>query len=106
MLVTDTSTSKVRHKTDLAGSFESDALSNDGDRLYLIQHLNGREYYVRLYDVIGGRPGENIVVGKNDGKQTMVGTRLSGGASPDGHLLLSLYVPQHESALVPALSLG
>jgi len=105
MLVIDTSTSKVRRKIDLAGSFEFDALSNDGDRLYLIQHLNGREYYVRLYDVVGGRLDENIVVDKSDGNQTMVGTRLSGVASPDGHVLFSMYVREHESPFVHALSL-
>src|SRR5438270_824643 len=73
MLIVNTTTSTVRRKIDLDGYFQFDAISNDGDRLYLIQHLNGREYYVRLYDVIGGRLDENIVVDKSDGKTLVVG---------------------------------
>ena len=105
LLLVNTTTSTVRRKVDLAGNFQFDAVSNDGDRLYLIQHLNGREYYVRLYDVIGGRLDENIVVDKSDGNQAMVGTRLSGVATPDGHWLFSMYVREHESPFIHALSL-
>ena len=105
MLIVNTTTSTVRRKIDLDGYFQFDAISNDGDRLYLIQHLNGREYYVRLYDVIGGRLDENIVVDKSDGNQAMVGTRLSGIATADGHMLFSMYVREHESPFIHALSL-
>jgi len=105
MLIVNTTTSTVRRKIDLDGYFQFDAISNDGDRLYLIQHLNGREYYVRLYDVVGGRLDENIVVDKSDGNQAMVGTRLSGIATSDGHMLFSVYVREHESPFIHALSL-
>jgi len=105
MLIVNTTTSTVRRKIDLDGYFQFDAISNDGDRLYLIQHLNGREYYVRLYDVVGGRLDENIVVDKSDGNQAMVGTRLSGIATPDGHMLFSMYVREHENPFIHALSL-
>ena len=105
MLIVNTTTLTVRRKIDLEGYFQFDAISNDGDRLYLIQHLNGREYYVRLYDVVGGRLDENIVVDKSDGNQAMVGTRLSGIATPDGHMLFSMYVREHENPFIHALSL-
>ena len=105
MLIVNTTTSTVRRKIDLDGYFQFDAISNDGDRLYLIQHLNGREYYVRLFDVIGGRLDENIVVDKSDSNQAMVGTRLSGIATPDGLMLFSMYVREHESPFIHALSL-
>src|SRR5256714_5847816 len=105
MLIVNTTTSTVRRKIDLDGYFQFDAISNDGDRLYLIQHLNGREYYVRLYDVIGGRLDENIVVDKSDGNQAMVGTRLSGVAAPDGHMLFSMYVREHDGPFIHALGL-
>jgi len=105
MLVIDTTTSRVWRKIDLGGYFRFDAVSNDGDRLYLIQHFNGKEYYVRLYDVIGGKLDDNIVVDKSDGNQAMVGTRLSGVATPDGHWLFSMYVREHESPFIHALSL-
>ena len=105
MLVIDTTTSRVWRKIDLRAYFRFDAVSDDGDRLYLIQHLNGKEYYVRLYDVIGGKLDDNIVVDKSDGNQAMVGTRLSGVATPDGHWLFSMYVREHESPFIHALSL-
>src|SRR5205807_2062594 len=105
MLIVNTTTSTVRRKIDLDGYFRFDAVSNDGDRLYLIQHLNGKEYYVRLYDVIGGKLDDNIVVDKSEGNQAMVGTRLSGVATPDGHWLFSMYVREHESPFIHALSL-
>jgi len=105
LLVIDVTTSKVRRKIDLGGYFQFDAVSDDGDRLYLIEHLNGREYFVRLYDVTGGRLDENIVVDKSDGNQAMVGTRLSGVAAPDGHMLFSMYVREHDGPFIHALSL-
>jgi hypothetical protein len=105
MLIVNTTTLTVRRKIDLGGHFQFDAISNDGDRLYLIQHINGREYYVRMYDVVGGRLDENIVVDKSDGNQAMAGTRLSGIATPDGRMLFSMYVREHESPFIHALSL-
>src|SRR5947209_15578771 len=105
MLIVNTTTSTVRRQIDLDGYFQFDAISNDGDRLYLIEHLNGREYFVRLYDVTGGRLDENIVVDKSDGNQAMTGLRLSGVASPDGHMLFSMYVRENDNPFIHALSL-
>src|SRR3989442_3917558 len=105
MLIANTPPSRVRRKTAPAGSFNSAAIRNAGDRLYLIQHLNGREYYVRLYDVIGGRLDENIVVDKSDGNQAMTGLRLSGIATADGHWLFSMYVRSQDNPFIHALSL-
>jgi WD40 repeat protein len=93
------------HRVNLNGYFHFDAVSNDGLRLYLIQYLNGKEYYVRLYDVSAGSLDANIVVDKSDGNQAMAGIRLSGLASPDGHWLFSMYVRENESPFIHALSL-
>ena len=105
MLLIDTTTSRVAHRIDLAGHFRFDAISNDGNRLYLIQLLNGKEYYVRLYDVQTGGLTDNIVVDKSNGEQSMTGVRLSGVASPDGHWLFSMYVREDGGPFVHALSL-
>src|SRR6266571_2684255 len=53
MLLINTATSKVTDRVNLVGYFHFDAVSNDGLRLYLIQYLNGKEYYVRLYNING-----------------------------------------------------
>lgn len=105
MLVIDTTASKVVHRVNLAGYFRFDAISDDGRGLYLIQYLNGKEYFVRLYDVQLGRLTDNIVVDKSNGEQSMTGVRLSGVASPDGHWLYSMYVRENDGPFIHALSL-
>ena len=105
MLLIDTNTSTVVHRVNLAGRFQFDAVSNDGMRLYLIQFLNGKEYYVRLYDLVGGALTDNIVVDKSNGEQSMTGVRLSGVASQDGSWLFSMYVRENEGPFIHALSL-
>src|SRR5260370_11836073 len=105
MLLIDTNTSTVVHRVNLAGRFQFDAVSNDGMRLYLIQFLNGKEYYVRLYDLVGGALTANIVVDKSNGEQSMTGVRLSGVASQDGSWLFSMYVRENEGPFIHALSL-
>jgi len=105
MVVIDTSTLRVRHQVDLVGYFAFDAISNDAQRLYLIQYLNGTEYYVRMYDLGAGKLDANIVVDKADGNQAMVGQRLTGVAGLEGHWLLSMYVRQHDGPFIHALGL-
>ena len=103
--VVDTRSFQIAHAIDLAGRFDFDAISEDGQRLYLIQYLNGKEYYVRLFDIPTNSLDENIVVDKSDGNQAMAGVRLSGIAAPDGSSLFSMYVRENESPFIHALSL-
>jgi hypothetical protein len=105
MTVVDTASFKVTDRFDLSGRFNFDAISDDGQRLYLIQYLNGKEYYVRLFDVPGNYLDANIVVDKSDGNQAMAGVRLSGIAAPDGSMLFSMYVRESESPFIHALNL-
>src|SRR5689334_15713724 len=105
MLVIDTAAMKVQRRVDLQGYFEFDAIDNMALNLYLIEHLNGREYYVRLFDLTSGSLTANVVVDKSDGNQAMAGLRLSGVPSADGHWLFSVYVREHEAPFVHALSL-
>jgi hypothetical protein len=104
-VVVSTTAMRVTHTANLTGHFNFDAISDDGARLYLIQYLNGREYYVRLFNVIAGTLDENIVVDKSNGEQSMSGLRLSGLATPGGGWLFSMYVREHESPFIHALSL-
>ena len=106
MAVVNTASFKVTDRFDLNGRFSFDAVSDDGLRLYLIQYLNGKEYYVRLFDIPGNYLDVNIVVDKSDGNQAMAGVRLSGIAAPDGSMLFSMYVRESESPFVHALNLS
>jgi len=64
-LLIETPALKLARRIDLEGFFNFDAISNDGKRLYLIQFLHGKEYYVRLYDVGAGVLNPNPVVDKS-----------------------------------------
>jgi hypothetical protein len=96
---------RVAHTANLGGRFNFDAISDDGQRLYLIQYLNGREYYVRLFNLLTGTLDENIVVDKSDGEQSMTGLRLSGIATPGGSWLFSMYVRESDNPFIHVLSL-
>jgi hypothetical protein len=104
-VIVSTAAMRIAHTANLSGRFNFDAISDDGQRLYLIQYLNGREYYVRLFNVIAGTLDEYIVVDKSNGEQSMSGLRLSGLATPGGSWLFSMYVREQESPFIHALSL-
>ena len=95
----------VNARVDLNGFFDFDAISNDGNRMFLIQNVNGKQYYVRLYDVAAGRLDPYPVVDKNEGGEAMTGIRLSGVPAPGGDWLFSMYVRDHSNPFVHALSL-
>ena len=105
LVIVETAAMRVVHTENLTGHFHFDAISNDGQRLYLIQYLNGREYYVRLFNVVSGTLDENIVVDKSNGEQSMSGVRLSGIATPGGGWLFSMYVREQDNPFIHALSL-
>jgi hypothetical protein len=104
-VIVSTAEMRIVHTANLTGHFNFDAISDDGQRLYLIQYLNGREYYVRLFNVLPATLDENIVVDKSDGGQSMTGLRLSGIATPGGSWLFSMYVRESDNPFIHVLSL-
>ncbi len=106
LLVVDTEAFKMSHRVSLTGRFVFDAISDDGQRLYLIQYLNGKEYYVRQYNINVSRLDANIVVDKSDGNQAMTGLRLSGVPARDGSVLFSMYVRENDVPFIHALNLS
>src|ERR1700675_2897916 len=91
MLVVDTSLMKAAVPVDLAGSFQFDAVSNDGQRIYMIEYVSGAIYRVRMDNVPTHQLHPTIVVDKSNPQEKMAGIRLSGVASPDGQWLYSVY---------------
>jgi DNA-binding beta-propeller fold protein YncE len=106
LLLVDTSYAKPPSQIDLNGDFTFDAVSNDGDRIFLIEHVSKTHYFVRRFDVRIGNLDPNVIFDKSDGNPAMAGLRLSGMASPDGSFLYSVYIRQDKSAFIHALSLG
>ncbi len=105
LLLLETSFGKPMRQFDLQGYFQFDAVSNDGQRIFLIQYISPTEYYVRQFDVGIKQLNPTIIFDKSDGGAAMAGLRLSGVASPDGHWLYSVYVRQDKSPFIHALNL-
>jgi hypothetical protein len=98
---------RVVHRFLLRGNFEVETVSNDGKRLFLIQHLRedgAARYLVRLYDLSTRRLQSEPLRGGED--RVMAGYAWSGVAAPDGRWLLTLYLNTRRStAFVHALDL-
>jgi hypothetical protein len=103
LVVLDTRAGSEREVT-LAGSFQPEAVSNDGRRLFLIEYLR-RGYRVRLYDLARGALLPGALRPKND-DEPMRGFPAYAIGAPGGRWLLTLYVkPVHREAFVHALDL-
>jgi hypothetical protein len=106
LLLVETSFGKTMQQFDLQGYFQFDAVSNDGNRIFLIQYISPTEYYVRQFDVGSRQLNPTIIFDKSDGGAAMAGLKISGIASPDGQWLYSLYVRQDKSPFIHALNLS
>jgi hypothetical protein len=89
-LVVDTTSGK-QYRASLNGHFGFDAISNDGQRLYLIETLGGSAYRVRLYHVFSQTLQPDAVVVKGPEVDAMNGYKITAVADPQGHMLYSLY---------------
>ncbi len=79
---------------DLAGAFGFDALSPDGARLYLVEHLppkGSQHYQVRWYDLAADRLDEAVVVDKANIDEWMAGHPVSRVTSLDGAVVATMY---------------
>jgi Tol biopolymer transport system component len=92
---------RVLHAITLRGSYDVDAVSNDGRRLFLIQYLrNG--YLVRFYDVARQSLAARVLTEKGE---PMQGLAWDAVASPDGRYLFTLYLRGDGAAEIHTLDL-
>ncbi|HLZ68679.1 MAG TPA: hypothetical protein VKV26_02100 [Dehalococcoidia bacterium] len=110
LAVVDTSFMTPPKLVALDGSFEFDALSDDGASLFLTERtrpdVNGSlDYRVRRFDLNAGALDPTIVVEKG-GPEQMRGLRLTAVAAPNGDRLYSLYTNGPDGAFVHALTLS
>jgi DNA-binding beta-propeller fold protein YncE len=103
-----TDLAKPPELVDLPGRFEFDALSPDGSRLFVIEHLAGADrsaYRVRFYDRGADRLDPNVIVDKRDAWETSMSgypnTRVTG---PGGAWVFTLYRNAHHGPFVHALN--
>jgi hypothetical protein len=105
LLEVNTSFALPPQRIDITGDFTFDAVSNDGARVYLIQHAGGGHYFVRDY-AVGAGLDPTVIFDKSDGSLAMSGVRLAGVPSPDGTWLYSVYARKDKSAFIHELDLG
>jgi hypothetical protein len=105
LLVVDTTFTQPPAAVDLPGDFRFDAISNDGQRIYLIEYQSDSHYFVRFFDIGRHQLDPTIVFDKSDGSAAMSGVRLSGVADPNGQWLYSVYARKDKSAFIHMLSL-
>jgi hypothetical protein len=105
----NTSFTQHPRRISLTGSFSFDAISNDGQRLYLIESLAAAQpghYRVRVYHLAAGSLDPRVIIDKREIETgSMTGTRISGIFSPDGAWQYSLYVNESKGAFIHALNL-
>jgi hypothetical protein len=75
------------------GNFSFDALSNDGQSLYLIQRMaDPNHYQVRLYDIGARSLVARPVVDKREPNEPMEGIRGDSIADPNGNQVFTVYL--------------
>jgi hypothetical protein len=93
-LVVDTKTLRTRTEVRLRGDYGYDALSPDGTRLYLIQHVSSRDvfrYVVRAYDLTSDRLLPGRIADRTQRGWVMQGFPLQRVTSSDGRIAYTFY---------------
>lgn len=109
IMLVDTRAGKLSKTIHLHGNFDLDAISSDGNALYLLQRLNngtGR-YYVQLYTVSENELYQSPIVDKSElNDPNMTGTAVARQVASDGSTTYTLYVDTyHNIAFVHILPL-
>ena len=105
----DTQAGKLTKTIHLNGDFDLDAISPDGNALYLLQRLNNGTglYYVELYNVPENELYQSPIVDKSElNDPNMTGTSVARQVSSDGSTFYTLYIDTgHNIAFVHILPL-
>lgn len=97
---------RVRDSVSLPGAYSFDAISPDGNLIYLIQYTspeNPSHYLVRAYDVRAGRMLHKPVIDPSEAGQPMTGRPVTRVMSPTGQWAYTLYQGSDEGPFVHAL---
>jgi hypothetical protein len=106
--IRDDATLQMLDRAELAGNFEIDGLSPDGQALFLIEYLPAAapdHYQVRLYTLGDHVLQPGALVDKRFPDEVMAGERWDTVSTPDGLWLLTLYLrTQKNVAFIHALN--
>lgn len=105
-LVGASSLSRPFKTVKVNGDFTFDALSNDGQSLYLIQKMGDRNHYqVRLYDLASQSLAVQPVADKREPNEPMNGIRGDSVADPHGNYVFTVYA-RNNGPFIHALPLS
>jgi hypothetical protein len=105
-LLLSTRTFRLMGRVSLKGDFSYDALSPDGSKLYLIQHVSKRDlnrYVVRAYDLDLNRLLSGRIADRTQRGWVMAGWPLTRATSADGRWVYTLYARPDGYPFVHAL---
>jgi hypothetical protein len=105
-LVVNMKNFRVSKRIDLRGDFGFDALSPDGQMLYLIQNLSGPaqgRYRVRAYDLRRDRLLPQVIADKRQESWVMSGYAISRATGPGGRWVYTFYSQPNNYPFVHAL---
>jgi sugar lactone lactonase YvrE len=105
-LVGSSSLKEAFKTVHVSGDYLFDALSNDGNSLYLIQKMQDANHYrVRLYDVPAGYLNPQPIADKREPNEPMNGIRGDSAADPTGNHVYTVYI-RNAGPFIHALPLG
>jgi hypothetical protein len=96
----DVQAGKLSKTIHLKGDFDLDAISPDGNALYLLQRLNDGtgKYYVQLYTVSENELYQSPIVDKSElNDPNMTGTAVARQMASDGHTAYTLYIDSYHN---------
>ena len=94
LAIVDTERFRITRTVELLGDFNFDAISPDGNLLYLIEFQSRRnplDYAVRVYDLRTRRLDPKPVVDPREADEEMRGFPVTRATSPDGRWAYTLY---------------
>jgi hypothetical protein len=104
--VIGTRTLTLTKRISLRGDFSVDALSPNGDLLYLIHHVsrtNATKYQVQAYDLRAERLLPGVIADKRQGGWIMAGYPISRAATGNGGWVYTLYRQDNNYPFIHAL---
>ena len=99
-------TLRPHRRIELRGSWSFDAISPDGSKLYLVEHISAGpspRYRVRAYDLAAGRLLPNAVIDRLVSKAIMGGQPATRVTTSDGRWAYTLYARRNGKPFVHAL---
>jgi hypothetical protein len=106
LAIVDAERLQLRRRISLPGDFSFDAISPDGQTMFLIQYTSARDpnrYNVRAFDLVRGTLNARPVVDPHEPDEVMRGAPITRHTSSDGRWAYTLYDGAGKTPFVHAL---